>query len=150
MRGAAGCGCGWGCGTAGIGAATDAATRRLFPPDRSPRQDELLRLYLVIHSDHEGGNVSAHATRLIGSALSDPYLAFSAAMNGLAGPLHGLANQEVLRWVLDLQDEFKVRQKWGGGGGVTAPRPPPPGPPPPPRRDTPAPSAHPASARASP
>lgn len=54
---------------------------------------ELMRLYLVIHSDHEGGNVSAHATHLVGSALSDPYLSFSAGMCGLAGPLHGLANQ---------------------------------------------------------
>jgi len=57
---------------------------------------ELLRLYLVIHSDHEGGNVSAHTSHLVGSALTDPYLSFSAAMAGLAGPLHGLANQEVL------------------------------------------------------
>ena len=51
---------------------------------------ELMRLYLTIHSDHEGGNVSAHTCHLVGSALSDPYLAFAAAMNGLAGPLHGL------------------------------------------------------------
>lgn len=53
---------------------------------------ELMRLYIVIHADHEGGNVSAHTTHLVGSALSDPYLSFSAGMNGLAGPLHGLAN----------------------------------------------------------
>lgn len=49
--------------------------------------------------DHEGGNVSAHATHLVGSALSDPYLSFAAGMCGLAGPLHGLANQEVLQWL---------------------------------------------------
>jgi len=61
-----------------------------------------MRLYLVIHSDHEGGNVSAHTTHLVGSALADPYLSYAAGMNGLAGPLHGLANQEVLRWTLDL------------------------------------------------
>jgi len=61
-----------------------------------PLFTELLRLYLVIHSDHEGGNVSAHTCHLVNSALSDPYLSFSAAMCGLAGPLHGLANQEVL------------------------------------------------------
>jgi len=53
---------------------------------------ECMRLYISIHADHEGGNVSAHATHLVGSALSDPYLSFSAGMNGLAGPLHGLAN----------------------------------------------------------
>lgn len=71
--------------------------------------DELMRLYLTIHADHEGGNVSAHATHLVGSALSDPYLSLSAGLNGLAGPLHGLANQEVLSWVLELQAEFKRR-----------------------------------------
>lgn len=62
---------------------------------------ELLRLYTTIHSDHEGGNVSAHATHLVGSALSDPYLSLAAGMAGLAGPLHGLANQEVLRWLTE-------------------------------------------------
>jgi len=67
---------------------------------------ELMRLYLTIHADHEGGNVSAHTTHLVGSALSDPYLCLSAGMNGLAGPLHGLANQEVLRWIVELKDRF--------------------------------------------
>lgn len=66
----------------------------------------LMRLYLTIHSDHEGGNVSAHATHLVGSALSDPYLAFTAGMTGLAGPLHGLANQEVIRWIEELQEKL--------------------------------------------
>jgi citrate synthase len=67
---------------------------------------ELMRLYLVIHSDHEGGNVSAHTCHLVGSALSDAYYSLSAGMNGLAGPLHGLANQEVLRWIMDLMKEL--------------------------------------------
>ncbi|MBK7762957.1 MAG: citrate (Si)-synthase, eukaryotic [Bacteroidetes bacterium] len=67
---------------------------------------ELMRLYLTIHADHEGGNVSAHTTHLVGSALSDPYLAFAAGMNGLAGPLHGLANQEVIRWIEEMQREL--------------------------------------------
>ena len=68
---------------------------------------ELMRLYLTIHADHEGGNVSAHATHLVGSALSDPYLSFSAGLNGLAGPLHGLANQEVLKWLKEAQVALK-------------------------------------------
>ncbi len=63
----------------------------------------LMRLYLTIHVDHEGGNVSAHTTHLVGSALSDAYYSLSAGMNGLAGPLHGLANQEVVRWIYDLR-----------------------------------------------
>lgn len=57
-----------------------------------------------VHSDHEGGNVSAHTTHLVGSALSDPYLSFAAGLNGLAGPLHGLANQEV--WIVAIFNEF--------------------------------------------
>ena len=69
---------------------------------------ELARLYFILHSDHESGNVSAHTMHLVGSALSDPYLSFSAALNGLAGPLHGLANQECLGWLLE------VHQKFGG------------------------------------
>lgn len=67
---------------------------------------KLMRLYLTIHADHEGGNVSAHTTHLVGSALSDPYLSFAAAMNGLAGPLHGLANQEVIRWIFEMRNEI--------------------------------------------
>ena len=65
---------------------------------------ECLRGYLSIHSDHEGGNVSAHTCHLVGSALADPYLSYSAAMNGLAGPLHGLANQECLKWLIELKN----------------------------------------------
>lgn len=67
---------------------------------------ELMRLYLTIHSDHEGGNVSAHATHLVGSALSSPYLSLAAGLNGLAGPLHGRANQEVLEWLFKMRSEL--------------------------------------------
>jgi citrate synthase len=67
---------------------------------------DLMRLYLTIHSDHEGGNVSAHTTHLVGSALSDAYYSLSAGMDGLAGPLHGLANQEVLRWIMNVKDDL--------------------------------------------
>ncbi len=66
----------------------------------------LMRLYLTIHADHEGGNASAHTTHLVGSTLSDPYLSFSAAMNALAGPLHGLANQEVIKWIFGMCEEI--------------------------------------------
>eukprot|EP01006_Ploeotia_vitrea_P010901 TRINITY_DN28817_c0_g1_i1.p1 TRINITY_DN28817_c0_g1~~TRINITY_DN28817_c0_g1_i1.p1 ORF type:complete len:461 (-),score=-4.98 TRINITY_DN28817_c0_g1_i1:131-1513(-) len=73
--------------------------------------DELMRLYLVIHADHEGGNASAHTTHLVGSTLSDPYLSFAAGLNALAGPLHGLANQEVLVWIQQLQEKFAKEGK---------------------------------------
>jgi citrate synthase len=67
---------------------------------------DLMRLFIVLHSDHEGANVSAHTSYLVSSALSDVYYASSAAMCGLAGPLHGLANQECLRWLLSVRDYF--------------------------------------------
>lgn len=67
---------------------------------------ELMRLYLTIHSDHEGGNVSAHTTHLVGSALSSPFLSLAAGLNGLAGPLHGRANQEVLEWLFKMREEL--------------------------------------------
>lgn len=70
---------------------------------------ELMRLYMTIHSDHEGGNVSAHTTHLVGSALSDPYLSYAAGMAGLAGPLHGLANQEVIKWIFEMQEELDTK-----------------------------------------
>jgi citrate synthase len=69
---------------------------------------ELMRLYMTIHADHEGGNVSAHTTHLVGSALSDPFLSFAAGMNGLAGPLHGLANQEVIKWIFEMREVLGV------------------------------------------
>jgi len=75
--------------------------------DKSGEFAECMRLYLVLHSDHEGGNVSAHTCHLVGSALSDPYYSVSAGLNGLAGPLHGLANQECLNWILQLKKKFK-------------------------------------------
>jgi citrate synthase len=68
--------------------------------------DDVARLYFILHSDHESGNVSAHAGHLIASALSDPYYAISSMVNGLAGPLHGLANQEVLRWIQGVMDQM--------------------------------------------
>lgn len=64
--------------------------------------DDVARMHFIIHADHESGNVSAHTGHLVGSTLSDTYLSISAMINGLAGPLHGLANQEVLRWLQDL------------------------------------------------
>ena len=68
--------------------------------------DDVARMYFILHSDHESGNVSAHTTHLVASALSDAYYALSAGINGLAGPLHGLANQEVLGWTQKFQEKL--------------------------------------------
>ena len=80
--------------------------RMLGVPDPDGKLAKLLRLYLTLHSDHEGGNVSAHVCHTVGSALSDAYYAVSAGLNGLAGPLHGLANQECLSFVLKMMEKF--------------------------------------------
>lgn len=69
----------------------------------NPSFKSMMRLYLTIHADHEGGNGSAHTTHLTGSMLSDPYYCFSSGINSLAGPLHGLANQEVIGWIFKMQ-----------------------------------------------
>lgn len=79
--------------------------RMLKVPDKKGYA-ELMRLYFILHSDHESGNVSAHAMHLVGSALADVYQSFSSALNGLAGPLHGLANQEFLGWAIDVRNKF--------------------------------------------
>jgi citrate synthase len=68
--------------------------------------DDVSRMYFIIHSDHESGNVSAHTTHLVASALSDAFYSYSAGLNGLAGPLHGLANQEVLAWIMKFQKQL--------------------------------------------
>jgi len=68
--------------------------------------DNVSRMYFILHSDHESGNVSAHTVHLVASALSDPYYALSAGINGLAGPLHGLANEEVLRWTQNFMEKL--------------------------------------------
>ncbi len=71
-----------------------------------PDFSDLMRLYMTIHADHEGGNASAHTVHLVGSTLSDPYLSLAAGMGSLAGPLHGLANQEVIKWIYEMVDSL--------------------------------------------
>ena len=72
-----------------------------------PAYADLMRLFMLLHMDHENANVSAHTAHLVGSALSDIYLSCSAGLNGLSGPLHGLANQECCNWLLNLYQEYK-------------------------------------------
>ena len=76
----------------------------LNDPDGNVKK--LMRLYLMLHCDHEGGNASAFTSLTIGSTLSDLYYAVSGGLNALAGPLHGLANQECLKFVLEIRDKF--------------------------------------------
>ena len=75
--------------------------------DQGDNFRKLMQLYFMLHCDHEGGNVSAFASHTVASALSDLFYSVSAGLNGLAGPLHGLANQECLKFVLYVHDYFK-------------------------------------------
>lgn len=70
----------------------------------------LMRLYLTIHADHEGGNASAHTAHLVNSTLADVYLSYGGAMSSLAGPLHGLANQEVIKWIFEMTESLGTTQ----------------------------------------
>lgn len=85
--------------------AADYAKQLGLPPKKGDTA-RMMRLYLTLHCDHEGGNVSANTCHTVGSALSDPFYAVSAGLNGLAGPLHGLANQECLNWVMETMKKF--------------------------------------------
>ncbi len=74
--------------------------------NEDPEFADLVRLYLVLHCDHEGGNVSAYTSHVVASALSDPYYSVAAGLCGLAGPLHGLANQECLKFLIEILERF--------------------------------------------
>jgi citrate synthase len=58
---------------------------------------------LVLHADH-GLNASTFTSRVIGSTLSDMYAAVSGAVGALKGPLHGGANQQVMKMLLELDE----------------------------------------------
>ncbi len=74
--------------------------------DTNDKFSNLMRVYLTAHTDHEGGNASAFSAATINSTLSDMYYTISGGLNALAGPLHGLANQECLKWVLETMEKF--------------------------------------------
>ncbi len=79
--------------------------------DKNTELHDYMRLYLSIHSDHEGGNASAHTSHLVNSTLADPYISIASGINALSGPLHGSANAEVLKWLLDLKRDLKEKNK---------------------------------------
>ncbi|CCK69995.1 citrate (Si)-synthase CIT3 KNAG_0D02450 [Huiozyma naganishii CBS 8797] len=95
------------CSLMGMTAGGDSLNNNNLSPQQSQDFVNLMRLYTGIHADHEGGNVSAHTTHLVGSALSDPFLSYSSGLMGLAGPLHGLAAQEVVRFLVEMNGSIK-------------------------------------------
>jgi citrate synthase len=67
----------------------------------NPVLERALDILFILHADHEQ-NCSANAMRCVGSSQVDPYSATAAATAALYGPLHGGANEEVLRMLLDI------------------------------------------------
>src|SRR5579862_9302596 len=67
----------------------------------NPTLERALDILFILHADHEQ-NCSANAMRCVGSSHVDPYSACAAATAALYGPLHGGANEEVLRMLLDI------------------------------------------------
>jgi citrate synthase len=67
----------------------------------NPTLERALDILFILHADHEQ-NCSANAMRNVGSSHVDPYSATAAATAALYGPLHGGANEEVLRMLMDI------------------------------------------------
>jgi citrate synthase len=84
-----------------------------------PVLERALDVLFILHADHEQ-NCSANAMRSVGSSQVDPYSAVAAAAAALYGPLHGGANEAVLRMLMEIGSKDKVREfikKVKGGEG---------------------------------
>ncbi len=76
------------------------------------RVTQLLRVFYILHLDHGGGNLSTFAGKAVASGLADMYQSMAAAMNALAGPRHGRANQDCLEFVrrVNTSDPAEVKR----------------------------------------
>tara|TARA_B110000483_G_scaffold220139_1_gene274914 strand:- start:789 stop:1946 length:1158 start_codon:yes stop_codon:yes gene_type:complete len=88
----------------------------LDSPDAKPGLVRLMKVFDILHFDHGGGNLSTFIGKAVASGHEDIYGSLIGAMSGLAGPLHGMANQECLRFlkralvvVKDPTDEDAIR-----------------------------------------
>ncbi|WP_131784295.1 citrate synthase [Protofrankia symbiont of Coriaria ruscifolia] len=75
------------------------ATELKYEPD--PNLEHALDVLFILHADHEQ-NCSTNAMRAVGSSQADPFSAAAAAISALYGPLHGGANEQVLRMLTDI------------------------------------------------
>ena len=85
----------------------------------NPVLERALDILFILHADHEQ-NCSANAMRSVGSSQVDPYSAVAAAAAALYGPLHGGANEAVLRMLMEIGAKDKVPEfikKVKGGEG---------------------------------
>ena len=75
--------------------------------ERNPKLVHALDILFTLHADHEQ-NCSAATMRVIGSAEADPYSSAAGAIAALSGPLHGGANEEVLKMLAEIGDVSKI------------------------------------------
>ena len=66
---------------------------------------EIFRLFVIMHFDHGGGNLSAFVGKAVASSHADMYSSLSSAISALSGPLHGRANQDALAFVTSVLEE---------------------------------------------
>ncbi|MFN4152998.1 MAG: citrate/2-methylcitrate synthase, partial [Candidatus Sericytochromatia bacterium] len=71
----------------------------LQAPNANEHLTKLMKVFNVLHYDHSGGNLSTFVGKAIASGLENMYGSLIGAMAALAGPLHGMANQECLRFL---------------------------------------------------
>ncbi len=76
------------------------------PGGKDSKLSHVLTLFNVLHYDHGGGNLSTFVGKAVASGLEDMYGSIAAAMNALAGPLHGRANQECLHFVKEFLEKL--------------------------------------------
>jgi citrate synthase len=81
-------------------------TELKYEPD--PRLEHALDVLFILHADHEQ-NCSTNAVRSVGSSQVDPYSAVAAGVAALYGPLHGGANEQVLRMLRRIERKENVR-----------------------------------------
>src|SRR5690606_27549564 len=89
----------------------------LGAPEATPELTHLMKVFAILHFDHGGGNLSTFVGKAIASGHEDMFGSLVGAMAALAGPLHGMANQESLRFlkeaskdIADPADEKAVRE----------------------------------------
>jgi citrate synthase len=73
----------------------------------NPVISRALDILFILHADHEQ-NCSTNAMRAVGSSQADPYLATASAASALSGPLHGGANEEVLRMLDEIGSKNNI------------------------------------------
>ena len=101
------------------GQSTSETILSMLRPDRqfTPDEARMLDVMLCLHAEHGGGNNSTFTTRVLSSADTDPYSAYSAAIGSLKGYRHGGANHKVRAMHNDMKESIP-RAAWTDEGAV--------------------------------